>query len=1048
MLYSPDLPPGLHGTWSHFTPADGLASLRVESLAQDAAGYLWFTTLTNGVSRFDGDEFITFSERDGLPSNAIVCVAADRRGRVWFGGGMGGICFYEEDRFTRLQTPSWGSDCVIDCLFVDRDDRLWIAGRTGRSRTANLIGRVDGDSLIDLSADYARDCPGVDGVCWGITQDHDGSLWFAKGRLVRWSDAGFQVFGPAQGLPEARLNTLTQPPGPGPLWVGGDGTVGRFDGSCYEPAAFDIQGSVRRIQHDQHGRVWVCTMRNGVLCFAGDEAQAYLSSDGLPEPFVTAVQVDNEDLIWFASWGGGIGRYDPCAIEKVGASTGLPSMAVATIDVDARNQVWAGFGSIEGPTSHTVARWDGTSVRTLGIDEVGDITDCMAIHRHHSGILFLGDWEGLLRTDGQTFERLGTQQGFDGLRVYTLAEDAQGVLYIGHGDAERMYLTAYDGTDFTRRLTLDRHGNTYISSIHIDRDGVLWFGIGGLGGQFSERGVGRCHDDGHVDFFSVAEGLPDGRVEALCEDQDGTLWIATVGGLSRFDGTRFENFTTEQGLPSNHVQCLHPDPQGGLWIGTQAGVSRYDGTHFQTIYSEHIGSTCEIAQDADGRLWFALLDGLVGYQPQRVPPRIRLLRVDGDAVGLDASQIEVSVADRRVTFEFIGLSSRTRPQDMLYVWRLDGYDDDWQPASRQQLAEYRNLPPGKYHFEVKALDRDLNVSDPARVALRIVPDPRTQGLAAALSAAGASNDFIGNSPSLRRTQSQLTQVAGTHETVLILGETGTGKGVAARAVHSQSTERDGPFIQINCGAIPRDLVESELFGHERGAFTGAVTRKLGKIELAQGGTLFLDEIGDMPLDAQVKLLQLLEERTFTRVGGAQSLPARVRIIAATNRDLREMATAGDFREDLYFRLRVFEVHLPPLRERREDIPLLALYFAERMAAHLNKPLRTITAGAERHLQAYAWPGNVRELEHAVKRAVIVCPGDELRAEDLALDRTTDAVPVTEQWLELEEYERRYIRQVLAHSEGRIRGDGGAAEILGLNPSTLYSRMKKLGIELP
>ena len=308
------------------------------------------------------------------------------------------------------------------------------------------------------------------------------------------------------------------------------------------------------------------------------------------------------------------------------------------------------------------------------------------------------------------------------------------------------------------------------------------------------------------------------------------------------------------------------------------------------------------------------------------------------------------------------------------------------------------------------------------------------------------SQFVGDSPALRGVQTALAQVAPTQETVLILGETGTGKGVAARCLHDLSPRQGGPFIQVNCGAIPRDLVESELFGHEKGAFTGATNQKLGKVELAKGGTLFLDEIGDMSLEAQVKLLRLLGERTFERVGGTETLATQVRVVAATNRDLRQMVRAATFREDLYFRLHVFEVELPALRQRREDIPLLASFFATRMGSHLGKDLQDLSPVVEQALAGHAWPGNVRELEHVVRRAVIVCPGEQIRVEDLALEPAPHPLDTASDWIDLEEHERRYIRRVLDYTNGVIRGPYAAAAILGLNPSTLYGRMKKLGIE--
>ena len=344
------------------------------------------------------------------------------------------------------------------------------------------------------------------------------------------------------------------------------------------------------------------------------------------------------------------------------------------------------------------------------------------------------------------------------------------------------------------------------------------------------------------------------------------------------------------------------------------------------------------------------------------------------------------------------------------------------------------------------MDRDLVYSEkPATVALTVEPDPRLQALTEALSASGKVGEFVGTSQTLRRAQAQLSEVAWTDVTVLILGETGTGKGLAARAVHALSGRRSGPFIQVNCGAIPEGLVESELFGYERGAFTGAVGRKLGKVEVAEEGTLFLDEIGDMPLGAQVKLLRFLEERTFERVGGTQTLKADARVIAATNRDLKQMVSEGKFREDLYFRLQAFPVRLPPLRERREDIPLLAEYFMRRMASHLNKPVTHLTPEALSLLNAYAWPGNVRELEHAIQRAVIVCRGPVIRAGDIFLEFAKERGSSTEEIATLDENERRHIRETLERTGWVIKGPHGAAALLNLPASTLYSRMKKLGI---
>ena len=302
---------------------------------------------------------------------------------------------------------------------------------------------------------------------------------------------------------------------------------------------------------------------------------------------------------------------------------------------------------------------------------------------------------------------------------------------------------------------------------------------------------------------------------------------------------------------------------------------------------------------------------MVRYVPGETRPMVRVLRVIADRTYERDDELEVPAASGQILFAFSGTSFRTHPRDMLYAYRLEGFDEDWQPSVRERQATYVDLPAGQYHFEVKAIDRDLNESEPARVPLSVIPDPRIQGLTEALSAGSVADEFVGESAVLRRVQAQLAEVARADVTVLILGETGTGKGLAARSLHAQSPRRHGPLIQVNCGALPEALVESELFGHERGAFTSAVSRKLGKVELAKGGMLFLDEIGDMSLEAQTKLLRLLEEGTFERVGGTETLTADVRVVAATNRDLPQMVEQGGFREDLYYRLQGFPVRLPP-----------------------------------------------------------------------------------------------------------------------------------------
>jgi len=305
-------------------------------------------------------------------------------------------------------------------------------------------------------------------------------------------------------------------------------------------------------------------------------------------------------------------------------------------------------------------------------------------------------------------------------------------------------------------------------------------------------------------------------------------------------------------------------------------------------------------------------------------------------------------------------------------------------------------------------------------------------------------DIVGQSTALVRVLENLERVAPTESTVLIQGETGTGKELIARAIHERSQRRSGPFVKVNCAALPAGLVESEFFGHEKGAFTGAVNARRGRFELADGGTIFLDEVGEVSSDVQVKLLRVLQENEFERVGGMETIKVNVRVIAATNRDLAADVQAQRFRADLFYRLSVFPMSVPPLRERVSDIPLLVTYFTTQLAGALGKRIESVESATMDRLMRYSWPGNIRELRNVLERALILCDGPALRIDDIGED--ADAAPGADGALTLADVERRYIEAVLAQTNGAIAGPKGAARILGMPPSTLRSAMQRLGIK--
>jgi transcriptional regulator with GAF, ATPase, and Fis domain len=323
-----------------------------------------------------------------------------------------------------------------------------------------------------------------------------------------------------------------------------------------------------------------------------------------------------------------------------------------------------------------------------------------------------------------------------------------------------------------------------------------------------------------------------------------------------------------------------------------------------------------------------------------------------------------------------------------------------------------------------------------------------------VSQAGAFGELVGQSPALEAVTRQIDLVAPTNSTVLILGESGTGKELVAREIHRRSSRAGKPLIKVNCAAVPRELYESEFFGHARGSFTGALRDRAGRFELADQGTLFLDEVGEIPLELQAKLLRVLQEGELERVGEERTRKVNVRLITATNRDLRAEVDAGRFRQDLYYRLSVFPVDLPPLRKRKEDIPLLADHFVDLSARKLGRPKPRLTLATVQRLQEYDWPGNVRELQHVIERAAITSTGGRLIV-DLPSPANATAIPKgavadtdnVRTDAEIRQLEAENIQAALRASNGKVAGPGGAAELLGIKPTTLASRIKSLGIRL-
>ncbi|MEW6751948.1 MAG: two-component regulator propeller domain-containing protein [Candidatus Latescibacterota bacterium] len=1018
------------GAWHSFGVPDGLPCSVIVALYRDRHANLWLCTWMGGACRYDGANFTTYTTADGLAHDMVFATTEDRAGRLWFGTTEGATC-YDGREFRTYTTASGLAHNMVSAIVEDRDGRLW-------------FGTDDGVSCHDGT--HFRTYTTLDGLphapVHAIAEDREGNLWFAgvgpQARVTQFDGKRFRTFTKADGLGADSVRAISADPS-GALWFATVGGLSQYAGGRFtnytmeHGLSHDMLGA---LLWDSNRRLWAGTHLGGVNCYDGRSFRAFTYQDGLNCNTVTALAEDAAGHIWCGTWGGGMSRYDGHYLATFTSKDGLASDAVTFLLEDRRGRLWC--GTFEG-----VSCYDGSGFTSLRRADglVGD--DVWSIAEDADGYLWFGTHQssansGLSRYDGEAFASYTVDDGLPAAAVTCLRVDRQGRLWIGTGGG----LSRYDGKDLRNVAIGQDLPQPGVRCMLHDRDGILWVGGGG--------GVWRVDGDTCTPF-TPADGLAHEQVECIVQDRDANLWFGTAGGLSRYDGKGFTTFRTADGLAHDHVTCLLQDRQGYLWVGTWGrGVSRYDGKVFQSL-SRQDGlahdTVRHLLQDRRGDIWIATEGGLTRYRPQAMPPTIHLTDVVAEGRRGPICQVEVPVSSNPLVFEFQGRSWTTRPDRMRYLHRLCGHQDEWQ-VTDQQRAEYQNLPVGEYCFQVRAVDRDLNESpEAALVQLSVIPDPVVDGLKSALSQSGGHQEFVGISRALHEVQRQLVQVVDTDMALLIRGETGTGKGLAARLVHSASRRKSGPFVTVSCGALPERLVESELYGHEKGAFTGAHSRKLGKAELAQGGTLFLDEIGDLPLEAQGKLLRLLEEYTFERVGGTRSLCADVRVVAATNRDLEQMVAEGLFRQDLYFRLKVFEVRLPPLRQRREDIPLLALYFMGRMAAHLGKRMSHVSREALALLQQYDWPGNVRELQHVVERAVVVSGGPVVQAVDIVLEVGASPPVQTGQWVSMNEMERRYIQRVLEQTMGVIAGPRGACAILCLPESTLRYRIRKLGIQI-
>ena len=910
-----------------YTLADGLAGMLIEDIFQDRRGLLWIATADGGVSRFDGELFESFGLAQGLPHLTVMTIAEDPVGRLWFGTLGGGLAAFDGRRFQVYTTEHGLPSNEILGLQPQADDSMHVLTGAG-------IGRFEGGRCVECTTEIGGQPVGR---VHDMVTDSEGTTWLAtrsRGIISLEGRCLSPVFAPGGAHHWAwKLAQDTS----GHLWIASrrrskEAVVGRYDPrsghldlvevSAPPEAAQIVEPGIRHVRVD--GRGWLWMVRRGVLVHDGQEWHPF--SARFPDARFANTRLtyeDREGNVWVGCWGRGLVQCSQTHTQRYTEAEGLPHLRVRSLAEDGRGRIWIGTGKgvacLEEETIHPV--------------KAGPPVFALAIDRQER--LWIGDAQGRVSLGTGAAPRVIAELAEDGHGSVTgLYEDRSGRLWVCTSDG----LLGHMEED--RFVALQERCSHAYRALVQDSEGVLWIGA-------AEEGPALYHMDGHrlhVCDLPRLEAIP--WVNALCEHA-GMLWLGTTCGLFAVDmrSREVHGFTTDQGLSANCILSLGTDRQGRLWIGTEGGgVLNYDGQAFHRL--PNLGGCPQddpvhaILCDRLGRLWFGTGAGLICYRPSHTTPGIVIRHLVEGRLLEAPDSLSFPQGTAEVAIYFQGIRLGIDGDSLLYSHRLvaSEAEGEWSEFTRAKRVSYRDLPVGEHRFEVRTRDPEGTLSEAARLQVRIVPDARDESRRLKRQPQIQVDSLLGHSAGSKRLQAQLRRVAATEMTVLLRGETGTGKSLLARGIHDLSPRRQHPFVHVNCGSLTSALVESELFGHEQGAFPGAAMRRVGLVEQAHEGTLFLDEVGDLPLAGQQALSHVLDQGLLTRVGGVNSFPVDVRVIAATSRDLGSMVKEGAFRAELYYRLREYPLTLPPLRDRSEEIPALAAHFADECARESGRPV--------------------------------------------------------------------------------------------------------------
>ena len=1062
----------------------------INAIIEDNDGAIWIGT-DNGLNKLFLED--TTKEKysisrynnnvnnpNSLGNNVVHTIHQDRFGIMWIGteGGLdklipgqqnqGNLVFkhYRHNAFD----PKSLSHNFIRTIYEDAQEVLWIGTDSG----LNMLYEDNEEIKFVV---YKHDPNEINSIShneiYALCQDLSGILWIGT------NGGGINLF---------------------------DTESKQFTRYMHDPQDERSlsYNEIRSLYRDRSGIMWIGTYGGGIDKVSGGKQKFLLyksrpkDKNSLSHPIIWSICEDDIGVLWIGTHGGGLDRLDRTSNNyehfknNPNDPKSLSNNIVRMVFIDTEGTLWlgthgGGVNKFDPRTkSFTNIKNEPGNSNSLGHNEIRDI------YRDKSGILWIGTYgKGMdrfdevngtfvhYRNDPENSESISN----DFIRV--IYESNSGVLWIGTEggglnkfDKESETFKSYR-SDPNDSLSIS---NDYIFTIHEDKSGTLWLGTWG-GGLNKFDPIKETFEN-----YTIKDGLPSEAIYGILEDENGNFWLSTNNGLSRFNpkDKKFKNYNVKDGLQNNEFN-------GGSYFKSKSGEMFFGGiTGFNAFYPENIKDNTfipptvitsfqkfnkEVEFDKPiysiDQIDLSYEDYVFSFEFASLdfsaPEKNKYLY---KMEGLDKDWILTSSSRRFVTYTTLP------PGD--YIFKVKGSNSDgiWNETGASihitihppfwvtwwfrgillliiVLGVYLLYKKRVKNLEEKRkalaerLEEKTKLSDELQNALSEVESLKNRleaeniYLQDEIKLQHNFENIITQSEALKKLLYKVEQVASTDATVLILGESGTGKELFTRAIHNISERGERPLVKVNCSALPANLIESELFGHEKGAFTGAISRKIGRFELADRGTIFLDEIGDLPLALQPKILRVLQEGEFERIGNPKTIKVDVRIIAATNRDLNAEIKKGNFREDLFYRLNVFPITIPPLRERKEDIPLLVNHFVKEYSAKIGRKIEIVSQTVINTLQIYNWPGNVRELENIIERALITSEGKKLTLSDwlpkLGIITNDDEI------LTLQDNEKRHIIKALEKTDWRISGENGAANILGIKRTTLEARMKKLNI---